>query len=89
MKVSVYENKQGFCIILMCFLFVCYLSEPSLLSSKSTSKWSSIFPNENYDLLYGDWEKNIIFDPQVSCFTKIFYLNFNDLNIDFIFRTWK
>ncbi len=29
--------------------------------------WYSIFPIDNYDLMYGDWEKDIIIDPEVSC----------------------
>lgn len=28
--------------------------------------WYSIFPIDNYDLMYGDWEKDIIIDPEVS-----------------------
>jgi hypothetical protein len=28
--------------------------------------WYSIFPIDNYDLMYGDWEKDIIIDPDVS-----------------------
>ena len=27
--------------------------------------WYSIFPIDNYDLMYGDWEKDIIIDPEV------------------------
>ncbi len=30
--------------------------------------WSSIFPNENYSFIYGDWEKKIILDPKVNLF---------------------
>jgi hypothetical protein len=30
--------------------------------------WYSIFPIDNYDLMYGDWEKDIIIDPEVSFF---------------------
>ena len=29
--------------------------------------WYSIFPIDNYDLMYGDWEKDIIIDPEVRC----------------------
>ena len=28
--------------------------------------WYSIFPIDNYDLMYGDWEKDIIIDPEVN-----------------------
>lgn len=28
--------------------------------------WYSIFPIDNYDLMYGDWERDIIIDPEVS-----------------------
>jgi hypothetical protein len=28
--------------------------------------WSSIFPNENYQLIADDWEKKIIIDPEVQ-----------------------
>ncbi len=30
--------------------------------------WYSIFPIDNYDLMYGDWEKDIIIDPEASYF---------------------
>ena len=30
--------------------------------------WYSIFSIDNYDLMYGDWEKDIIIDPEVSSF---------------------
>ncbi|RMZ95006.1 transcription initiation factor TFIID subunit 1 isoform X1 [Brachionus plicatilis] len=37
---------------------------PQTTNTKSKqNQWSSIFPNENYDL-YTDWEKNIIIDPE-------------------------
>ena len=28
--------------------------------------WNSIFPNDNYDLFFGDWEKRIILDHKVN-----------------------
>ena len=33
--------------------------------------WYSIFPIDNYDLMYGDWEKDIIIDPEVGRIVKI------------------
>jgi len=31
---------------------------------KNPKNWYSIFPIDNYDLMYGDWEKDIIIDPE-------------------------
>jgi hypothetical protein len=36
--------------------------------------WYSIFPIDNYDLMYGDWEKDIIIDPEVSVIASVYYL---------------
>jgi hypothetical protein len=39
----------------------------NILDDESKYKsWYSIFPIDNYDLMYGDWEKDIIIDPDVS-----------------------
>ena len=31
----------------------------------ATQNWNSIFPNENYEFMLGDWEKKIILDVKV------------------------
>lgn len=47
--------------------------------------WSSIFPNENYDFIYGDWEKKIILDPKNIDDSLLnppdFYIDPNDDNL--------
>ncbi|XP_077971618.1 transcription initiation factor TFIID subunit 1-like [Styela clava] len=46
--------------------------------------FNSIFPIDNYELIYGDWEKDIIWDDQNMDFIpkpKVFQLNPNDENI--------
>ncbi|CAF3688741.1 unnamed protein product [Rotaria socialis] len=40
-----------------------FLENPNDDESKYKS-WYSIFPIDNYDLMYGDWEKDIIIDPE-------------------------
>lgn len=54
-------------------------------ASKGEKKvFNSIFPIENYELIYGDWEKDIIWDDQNMDFIpepKVFALNPNDENI--------
>ena len=40
----------------------------SSFSAVTASNWNSIFPNENYNFIYGDWEKKIILDPKVNGF---------------------
>ncbi|CAF2594693.1 unnamed protein product [Rotaria sp. Silwood2] len=40
-----------------------YLENTSNDDAKYKS-WYSIFPIDNYDLMYGDWEKDIIIDPE-------------------------
>lgn len=53
---------------------------------KVPAKWSSLFPNENYELLYGNWEKNIIMDPtnmEVNLTPQEFVLDVNDDNLIF------
>jgi transcription initiation factor TFIID subunit 1 len=55
----------------------------------SSTNWNSIFSNDNYELLYGEWEKRIIIDPQkeidpVSLLKPAeFYLDPNDDNLLF------
>ena len=45
---------------------MCILDDDSKYKS-----WYSIFPIDNYDLMYGDWEKDIIIDPEVGRIVKI------------------
>jgi hypothetical protein len=33
-------------------------------ANAANQNWLSIFPNENYEFIYGDWEKKIILDPK-------------------------
>ncbi len=43
--------------------------------------WYSIFPIDNYDLMYGDWEKDIIIDPEVSFSNSIQATEFNHFSV--------
>ena len=49
------------------------------------NNWSSIFPNQNYDLLHGNWENKIIMDTESLDISKInppdFCLDLNDDNL--------
>ena len=44
---------------------------------EETPTWYSIFPVENTDLVYGDWEDKIIWDTQVlfDCILMNVFLN--------------
>lgn len=53
-------------------------------SGEKSNVFNSIFPIENYELIYGDWENDIIWDDQNMDFIpqpKVFALNPNDENI--------
>jgi hypothetical protein len=50
------------------------------MGAKST-KWFSIFPNENYELLYGNWEKSILIDPEVSAEIGFCFLHFLPISV--------
>ena len=72
---------------------------PSLVASAATTKssasnvssstimnnWNSIFPNQNYDLIFGNWENKIILDTENLDISKInppeFCLDLNDDNL--------
>jgi len=65
---------------------------PTSISTKSAANsvnpvnsWSSIFPNQNYDLLSGNWENKIIIDTENLDISKInppdFCLDLNDDNL--------
>ena len=41
-------------------------SDPSSKKEKSSDVVYSLFPPENKELIYGNWEQDIIFDPDVS-----------------------
>jgi len=58
-----------------------------LLFSDNDSKyktWYSIFPIDNYDLMYGDWEKDIIIDPEVGRLRVLMRKI-----VRFVFRIWN
>ena len=46
-------------------------------TADETPTWYSIFPVENTDLVYGDWEDKIIWDTQVlfDCILMNVFLN--------------
>ena len=55
---------------------------PSIAGSKQPApsqnlsgltNWNSIFPNENYDLVYGDWEKKVFTINFLSFFRRLAY----------------
>ena len=41
-------------------------SDPSSKKEKYSDVVYSLFPPENKELIYGNWEQDIIFDPEVS-----------------------
>ena len=51
----------------------------------AANSWNSIFPNQNYDLLHGNWEARIIIDTETLDVSKIsppdFCLDLNDDNL--------
>lgn len=57
----------------------------SAQSASIQLNWNSIFPNENYDFVYGDWEKKIILDPKQIDSSLLnppeFYIDPNDDNL--------
>ena len=54
-------------------------------NNQKSSKWYSIFPVENTELVYGDWEDKIIWDSQVFVFYSNFSNDIHELHISIWF----
>ncbi len=79
-NVDYLENANGKRLFIVFFLILKNLL--NILDDDAKYKsWYSIFPIDNYDLMYGDWEKDIIIDPEVSFSNSIQATEFNHFSV--------